>query len=72
MRFRNRGSNQNSGISLGKPASKKAKMGQSGFKFMTTAFRDTCDIVYIDYIQKEGTINSEYYVNLLEYFNHDL
>ena len=47
------------------PAPKKAKVVPLAGKVMASVFWDAKDIVFIDYLQKDKTINEEYYANLL-------
>ena len=47
------------------PAPKKAKVVSSAGKVMASVFWDAKGIVFIDYLQKNKTINGEYYAKLL-------
>ena len=47
------------------PAPKKAKVVSSAGKVMASVFWDAKGIVFIDYLQKDKTINGEYYAKLL-------
>ncbi|CAK9819145.1 Mariner Mos1 transposase [Anthophora quadrimaculata] len=47
-------------------APKKAKMVPSAGKVMATVFWNCKGVLLIDYLQKDKTINSEYYCNLLD------
>ncbi|XP_054734619.1 histone-lysine N-methyltransferase SETMAR-like [Anastrepha obliqua] len=45
---------------------KRPKTLQSAGKIMTSVFWDAHGIIFIDYLQKGQTINSDYYIALLE------
>ncbi|KAF7266531.1 hypothetical protein GWI33_020156 [Rhynchophorus ferrugineus] len=47
------------------PATKRGKTQQSAGKVMTSIFWDAHGIIFIDYLEKGRTINSEYYIELL-------
>ena len=53
-------------IEAGGSAAKKAKRVPSAGKVMATVFWDYKNVSLIDYLQKEKTINSEYYCSLLD------
>ncbi|KAF7280580.1 hypothetical protein GWI33_005727 [Rhynchophorus ferrugineus] len=46
-------------------APKREKMQQSAGKAKASVFWDAHGIVFIDYLEKERTINSDYYIALL-------
>ncbi|XP_012564110.2 histone-lysine N-methyltransferase SETMAR-like [Hydra vulgaris] len=48
------------------PTPKRGKTQQSAGKVMASVFWDTHGIIFIDYLEKEKTINSDYYIALLE------
>ncbi|XP_054745939.1 histone-lysine N-methyltransferase SETMAR-like [Anastrepha obliqua] len=50
----------------GESRPKRPKAQQSAGKIMTSVFWDTHGIIFIDYLQKGQTINSDYYIVLLE------
>lgn len=50
----------------GEPSPKRAKTQQSAGKVMASVFWDTRGIIFIDYLEKGKTINSDYYMALLE------
>ncbi|KAF7279425.1 hypothetical protein GWI33_007274 [Rhynchophorus ferrugineus] len=47
------------------PAPKRGKMQQSVGKVMASAFWDAHAIIFIDYLERRRTINSDYYIALL-------
>lgn len=49
---------------------KKAKATLSSNKVIPIIFWNLRDIIHVDYLKKSNTINGEYYVNLLDRFNH--
>ncbi|GFU02053.1 putative DD34D transposase [Trichonephila clavipes] len=51
---------------LDEPTPKSGKTQKSAGKVMASVFWDTHGIILIDYLKKEKTINSDYYVALLE------
>ncbi|XP_047139010.1 histone-lysine N-methyltransferase SETMAR-like [Hydra vulgaris] len=48
------------------PTPKRGKIQQSAGKVMASVFWDTHVIIFIDYLKKGKTINSDYYIALLE------
>ncbi|GFY27096.1 transposase [Trichonephila clavipes] len=48
------------------PTPKRGETQKSTGKVMTSVFWDTYGIIFIDYLKKGKTINSDYYVALLE------
>ena len=52
-------------IAAGEPRPKRPKAQKSAGKVMGSVFGDAHGIIYIDYLEKENTINSEYYMALL-------
>lgn len=48
------------------PAPKRGKTQQSAGKVMASVFWDAHGIIFIDYLEKGKTINSDYYIGLLE------
>lgn len=48
------------------PKPKRGKMQQSAGKVMASVFWDAHGIIFIDYLERGQTINSEYYIALLE------
>lgn len=48
------------------PAPKRAKTQQSAGKVMASVFWDARGIIFIDYLEKGRTINSDYYIALLD------
>ncbi|XP_033218081.1 uncharacterized protein LOC117173550 [Belonocnema kinseyi] len=59
-------------VSSGECAPKKAKVGLSANKVMTTVFWDARCIIHIDYLQMGKIINGQYYSELLDRFDTDL
>ena len=53
-------------------ASKKAKTVLSADKVMASVFSDARGIIFIDYLQKEKTINGEYYANSLQCLSDEI
>ncbi|KAF7277768.1 hypothetical protein GWI33_009189 [Rhynchophorus ferrugineus] len=47
-------------------APKRGKTQQSAGKVMASVFWDAYGIIFIDYLEKERTINSDYYIALLD------
>ncbi|KAL1454589.1 hypothetical protein WDU94_010809 [Cyamophila willieti] len=54
------------------PAPKKAKAVLSAGKVMATVFWDARGVIFVDYLEKGQTINSAYYVTLLDTLNEKL
>lgn len=50
----------------GEPRPKRPKAQQSAGKVMASVFWDVRGVIFIDYLEKGNTINSEYYIALLE------
>lgn len=50
----------------GEPTPKRGKTQQSAGKVMASVFWDAHGIIFIDYLEKGKTINSDYYIALLE------
>lgn len=48
------------------PAPKHGKTQQSAGKVMASVFWDAHGIIFIDYLEKGRTINSDYYIALLD------
>jgi histone-lysine N-methyltransferase SETMAR len=48
------------------PTPKKAKTVSSAGKVMATVFWDSYGIIFVDYLEKDKTINGEYYAGLLQ------
>jgi len=59
-------------IEWGKSAPKKAKAVKSAGKVMATVFWDARGIIFIDYLEKGRTINSEYYCTLLDRLSEEI
>lgn len=54
------------------PTPKRAKTQQSAGKVMASVFWDAQSIIFIDYLKKGQTINSDYYVGLLEVLKDEI
>lgn len=59
-------------IEAGKSGPKKAKTVKSAGKVMATVFWDARGIIFIDYLEKGKTINSEYYCALLDRLSEEI
>ena len=51
---------------VGEPRPKRPKAQQSAGKIMASVFLDAHGIIFIDYLEKGNTINSDYYTTLLD------
>jgi len=56
----------------GEPKPKRGKMQQSAGKVMASVFWDARGIIFIDYCKKGHTINSDYYIALLEHLKDQI
>ncbi|KAF7277039.1 hypothetical protein GWI33_009508 [Rhynchophorus ferrugineus] len=54
------------------PTPKRGKTQQSAGKFMASIFWDAHGIIFIDYLEKRRTINSDYYIALLDRLNEEI
>lgn len=54
------------------PAPKRGKTQQSAGKVMASVFWDAHGIIFIDYLEKGRTINSDYYIALLERLKEEI
>jgi len=50
----------------GEPRPKRPRAQQSAEKVMASVFWDVRGVIFIDYLEKGHTINSEYYIALFE------
>jgi hypothetical protein len=50
----------------GEPRPKRPKAQQSAGKVMTSLFWDIKGVIFIDYLEKRKTIDSDFYIVLLE------
>ena len=51
---------------MGEPAQKKGKIVFFTEKVMVTVFRDNGEIILIDYLAKDKTVNKQYYAKFLD------
>lgn len=56
----------------GEPTPKRGKTQQSAGKVMASVFWDSQGIIFIDYLEKGKTINSDYYIALLDRLNEEI
>ena len=56
----------------GGTASKRAKTQQSAGKIMASVFWDSSGILFINYLEKGNTINSDYYFALLDQLKKEI
>jgi hypothetical protein len=59
-------------IECDEPNPKREKNQRSAGKVMASVFWDARGIIFIDYLEKGQTINSEYYIVLLERLNDEI
>ena len=59
-------------VGAGGTVSKRARTQQSARKVMASVFWDSSNILFIDYLDKEKTINSHYYCVLLDRLKEDI
>ena len=67
-------SNQQSaeGTAAGESHPKQPKMQTSADKVLASVFWDVQGILFIDYLEKGRTINSEYYISLLVHLKEEI
>ncbi|KAF7266923.1 hypothetical protein GWI33_019849 [Rhynchophorus ferrugineus] len=59
-------------IAHDEPAPKRGKTQQSAGKVMASVLWDAHGIIFIDYLEKGRTINSDYYIALLDRFKVEI